>query len=145
MDLKNFVAEPLTQIVQGVSLSSAAVSELGGAVSPAYYPKSELLGTTRDGANNPVYGVQFDVAVIASSIDSQEGGGALRVVGIGGFGGKLSGTEKEETSSRVRFVVPLQLPTDPKSQEAVKQLAVAQARAREQEDERISAHNRGSR
>lgn len=59
--------------------------------------------------------VVFDVAVVASSSGTQEGGARLEVAGFGGFGGRKGSESKEQTTSRVQFTVPLQLPVDPKS------------------------------
>jgi hypothetical protein len=117
MDLKDFVAATLTQIVEGVAASASAISQLGGAVSPAMSgsQQGERLGISKDGSGAPVYGVAFDVAVVASSGDSQAGGARLQVAGIGGFGGKKETSSREEITSRVKFVVPLALPLDPKS------------------------------
>jgi hypothetical protein len=70
MDLKEFVAASLTQIVQGVAESAAAISQAGGAVSPVFYVvsgESGHLGNSKDGSASPVYPVKFDVAVVASS------------------------------------------------------------------------------
>lgn len=118
MDLKDFVAASLTQIVEGVAESAPAISALGGAVSPAFSPRgtpSEFLGESQDGSNAPVYGVAFDVAVIVGSTGSAEGGGKLQVASFLSIGGKAGTADKEETTSRIKFVVPLRLPTDPDS------------------------------
>ncbi|MDP3761514.1 MAG: hypothetical protein Q8R01_13460 [Ramlibacter sp.] len=118
MDLKDFVAASLTQIAEGVAQSAPAISALGGAVSPAFSPSTapgEFLGEARDGSNAPVYGVAFDVAVIVGSAGSAEGGGKLQVASFLSFGGKVGTAEREETTSRIKFVVPLRLPTDPDS------------------------------
>lgn len=147
MDLKDFVAETLVQIVEGVAISADRISGFGGAVSPAFSPSSThegRFGTTKDGRAAPVYGVAFDVAVAASSVGTQEGGARLEVAGFGGFGGKKGTGNKEERTSRVQFVVPRALPTDPKSHEAAKaREAEEQARVQAMND-RIEAHNHGS-
>jgi hypothetical protein len=138
MDLKNFVASTLTQIVEGVAEAAGAVAELGGVVSPAYSPASppgERLGVSSDGTQTPVYGVAFDVALVSASMDANEAGGGLRVAGLG-FGGKVSGNEKEEITSRVRFLVPLQLPTDPTSANRAKKLS-------DEADAKVRAYNSG--
>lgn len=120
MDLKDFVAQSLVQIVEGVATASKAVSELGGAVSPSYSARlAETLGLTNDGTSRPVQGVQFDVAVTASSESSGEAGGGLRIAVVS-FGAKGSDRDSHQTSSRISFSVPLALPVDPVSASAAK-------------------------
>lgn len=144
MDLRDFVAETLSQIVEGVALSAERISNLGGAVSPAFIPRSEdRLGTTKDGRGAVVYGVSFDVAVVASASGGQEGGARLEVAGLGGFGGKKTTGSKEETTSRVQFVVPLALPTDPKSRDAADQIQKEKEADRRRQDALVRAHNTG--
>lgn len=121
MDLKDFVASTLTQIVEGVAQSAEAVSKAGGAVSPAFKPSTtstERVGSTSDGLNTPVYAVSFDVAVVASSTDSLDGGAKLTVASVLSVGGKATTSERDEVTSRIKFMIPLLLPTDLKSNEA---------------------------
>ena len=123
MDLKDFVAASLTQIAEGVAQSAPAISALGGAVSPVFSPSGtpgEFLGEARDGSNAPVYAVAFDVAVVIGNAGTAEGGSKLQVAGFLSIGGKVGKADKEETTSRIRFVVPLQLPTDLQSKAASK-------------------------
>jgi hypothetical protein len=77
----------------------------------------------------PVYGVSFDVAVVVSSQESAEGGGKLRVAGIFSLGGTVAGADKEETTSRIKFVVPLRLPTDQQSFQSARELAKKRSEA----------------
>ena len=120
MDLKEFISMTLIQIVEGVADSAARAAELGGSVSPAFSAGStgKHIGYKADGSNQPVYGIEFDVAVVASSNTSAEGGAKLTIATVFSAGGKAGEAAKEETTSRIRFLVPLSLPTDPISKEA---------------------------
>jgi hypothetical protein len=120
MELREFVSASLLQIVQGVADSATEISRLGGAVSPAFHPNptNNLLGRLKSDASTPVYAVEFDVAVVASSTMGAEGGAKLQVATILSIGGKGSGSEKDETTSRIKFSVPLSLPVDLVSREA---------------------------
>lgn len=132
MDLKDFVSQTLVQIVEGVVEASTRVAELGGAVSPSYNANpTNAIGRSRDGQSLPVHAVDFDVAVVAGSESSMEAGGGMK---ISVFSASAKGSEKdrEQTTSRIQFVVPLQLPVDPKSVEA-KQAHDAQVQRRQQE------------
>jgi hypothetical protein len=64
------------------------------------------------------YAVDFDVAVVASSTMGGEGGAKLQVASLLSIGGKASGSEKDETTSRIKFSVPLMLPVDKASHQA---------------------------
>jgi hypothetical protein len=140
MDLKDFIAATLTQIVRGVSESAAAISEMGGAVSPAYKAQvaDERIGLTLDGKEHPVYSISFDVAVVASESGATEGGARLQVAGIG-FGAKATSADKQETTSRVQFIVPLQLPVDPKSAQAAEEEQKAAVARGAEADRKLAA------
>lgn len=123
MDLKEFVSTTLTQIVEGVAAAAPAISAAGGSASPDFTAftsqgNGDYLGRTRDGRSNGVYSVSFDVAVTIGSSDASEGGGKLQVAGLLSLGGKVNASGKEETVSRLKFLVPLQLPVDPASRAA---------------------------
>ena len=119
MELKDFVRETLVQIVQGVSEAAGPISDLGGYVSPAHHPTDggHLIGRTSDSHNRPVHAVAFDVAVVAGSDSTMAAGGGLKVMGVR-LGADASSGEREQTSSRIQFMVPLALPIDPRSQNA---------------------------
>lgn len=132
MDLKDFVAASLTQIAEGVAQAAPAISALGGAASPAFTAANtagEYLGHTRDGSKTAVYAVAFDVAVVVGKAGTAEGGGNLQVASFLSIGAKAGKASTEETTSRLKFVVPLQLPTDIESEAAAK--AAADKRERE--------------
>lgn len=120
MNLKDFVSQSLVQIVEGVVAASETISSLGGSVSPSFSPRrEETIGHTNDGSDRPVQGVQFDVAVVASSEAATEAGGGLRVAGFS-LGAKGADKDSQEVTSRLTFTVPLALPVDPKSADAAK-------------------------
>jgi len=111
MDLKDFVAQTLSQIVQGVAEAKAPVEALGAEVNP-------LLRTGQTTAGNAgllwagssyAQIVQFDVALTITEGKGTKGG-------IGVFAGAVtlgsSGQSQTESSSvsRVKFSVPLSLP-----------------------------------
>lgn len=146
MDLKDFVSQTLVQIVEGVVEASTRVAELGGAVSPSYnaHP-TDAIGRSRDGQSLPVHAVEFDVAIVAGSESSMEAGGGVK---ISVFSASAKGSEKdrEQTTSRIQFVVPLQLPVDPKSMEAKQANDALKQRQQQQVTQRIrGAQGRESR
>jgi hypothetical protein len=127
MDLRTFVAESLVQIVQGVVDSAERISAMGGAVSPAFDgARSEAVLGKTPGAGKPVYLVDFDIAVTVSAGRSAESAERLTVAGVGSQQANTADSSDEQTASRLRFKVPVQLPMDPASQAAI------EARNREQ-------------
>lgn len=113
MELKEFVAETLTQILEGVSNAHSKAKELGGEVNPHLMSDHKEMSKYgilwAGGQAAPV--VQFDVALTVV-----EGSGVK--AGIGVFGGAINiGTSGESTNentsvSRVKFSVPVVLPSD---------------------------------
>lgn len=103
MELKEFVAESLRQIIEGVKAAQAAPD--GANVNAA--------SVTPLSGNNIVHAfssgtftmVQFDVAVSAEA--SGKAGGSVKVWGIGGEAG---GERKTGNVSRIAFAVPVRLP-----------------------------------
>ena len=121
MDLKEFVAQTISQIVNGVIEADSRLSESGAAVNPPNV-------TTSSQENGPygfyagslerserkfrphVQEVEFDVVINASKGTETKGGIGTQV---GSIGLGSSGKSENETSSesRVRFSVPLLMPS----------------------------------
>jgi hypothetical protein len=109
MDLKTFVAETLTQIVEGVADAQRRCANLGARVNPpGISGTSEAQGwADEDGA--PAQAVRFDVAVTASEGSGTKGGIGV-VAGVFTLGSAGHSKTEHAASSRVQFVVPLVLP-----------------------------------
>ena len=122
MDLKDFVAETLTSILEGVSNAQEKAKELGAFVNPGGLMRN--VSNVSDNSiwdnrtNNFAQQVNFDVAVTAE--DSATGGAKIRVLS-GILGGDIGGEKANKNSivSRVQFSVPILLPAhdvgDPKA------------------------------
>ena len=111
MELKDFVAETLKQIIDGVRESQAYGSEHGAVVSPAqmFQLSSGQPGFT-DGSQRPVQPIEFDVAVTASEGTKTKGGIGVFMGGVG-LGSQGQSDAASRSVSRIRFTVPLVLPT----------------------------------
>lgn len=120
MELKTFVSESLLQIVQGVLDSANEIAAMGGAVSPVYHSvqSERFLGTTKGKESLPVFSVDFDVALTTVRETGQEGTETLRVVSVASTSSTSTEQSAEQTFSRLRFMVPLQLPPDPTSKQS---------------------------
>ena len=109
--LEDFVAESLIQIVRGVE---KAQNELGDSMARINPRLSRLrtegtVGSAKDAQAQPVYPVQFDVAVMASEETSTAGGIGV-VVGVFGLGSRGQSAEGGGQTSRIQFKVPVLLP-----------------------------------
>jgi len=128
MQLCDFVAETLRQVMRGVKTGQASCAETGGVVHP--------VSLTCSTANphelwNPELGVvvkqvEFDVAVIATH-DTQTKRVVAVVAAVANRGAGGQAAKNTESISRVRFSVPVILPV---SEEA----KLRQRRARESRD-----------
>lgn len=113
MELKDFVAQTLTQLIEGVVASQKAGSAHGATVNPQINPMSD---SSKHGFVHCYEGfaqvVRFDVALTVTEGTGTKGG-------IGVFAGPVnlgsSGQSSSSNSSvsRVQFNVPLILPNPP--------------------------------
>lgn len=113
MTLKDFIAQALSDIVLGIREAQLAIDEFHGQVNPYMLPEqikdsTAAMGETEDGAMPTP--VDFDIVVTTSRSEGDKGGGGIFV---GGFGLGLQGESSQGSSqqSRIKFRVPLVLPT----------------------------------
>jgi hypothetical protein len=114
MELKEFIAQTLIQIIQGVHTAQSQVPEYGGKVNPYFWSlhkEADFIGMTGEsgGREQPVTSVNFDVAIMTG--DSSESKGGLGIF-VGGFGvgAQNQTTESNAQQNRIRFSVPVLLP-----------------------------------
>ena len=103
MELQDFIAETLKQIISGVRLAQESASELGAKINP------------RGGAMVEMRNVHFDVAVSTRKGGETKGGIDVfeGLVGAGGF--QEQSDAADSAMSRIKFSVPLKLPVQPKA------------------------------
>ena len=115
MELQEFVAQALSQIIQGVKSVQQTSSEVGATINPGV-PNRQLeeqgylsTGGIPGEQNNMVLFVEFDTAVTVS-----EGDGVKAKAGINVFGSNIGigigTTDESSTVSRLKFKVPIVLP-----------------------------------
>ena len=120
IELKDFVAETLTQIIEGVKEAQEKAVEHGAMVNPnnvAIQPSSGRMEYAEGGWGShkryPAI-IEFDVAVTASQTDRVKGG-----VGVFAtfFGASVQGETEEADShvSRIKFTVPVFFPEQTKN------------------------------
>lgn len=115
MELKEFISDVLTQIVEGAEQAQANVKKYGATVCPSGFV--QISGDIPYGKTDPPYGeaspltsVEFEVSLTSSG--SAKSGAGLKV-SFGPVGGELKSgkSEGETTVNRVRFSLPLELPS----------------------------------
>ena|SRR5258708_500176 len=111
MDLQTFVENTVLAIASGVEAARKA--------SPGVAPKmmepgdgdkvEGLIFTRTEKGIQPVFMVEFDVAVTATNEKTAGGGGGIKVMSFFSAEGKGSCKTEASTVSRIRFKVPLRL------------------------------------
>lgn len=113
MELKDFISNALTQIVEGVQEAQGKVTVLGAEINPSvmggidYVAKHGGGMETRNG--NYAQIVEFDVAVTASEGKGTTGGIGI-VAGVINLGSSGQSTSENTSVSRLKFKVPVALP-----------------------------------
>lgn len=107
MELKDFIAETLKQLISGIQEAQTYAKECGAAINPRSQPRGNEWHDLASGT--VVQSVEFDIAVTETSGKETKGGlaGSIAVFAAG-----TAGTSQNETSSfnRLRFVIPIQYP-----------------------------------
>ena len=109
MNLKDFVAETLEQIVEGVKVAQEHAKELGAKINPTGARRSGRGSTVR---TFPKANVEFDVALTVAEGKNVKGGGGMNL-GVVAIGAKGHSEIETSSVSRVRFSVALILPPGP--------------------------------
>ncbi len=104
MDLKEFIASSLSQILMGVDDAIKETKGTKGAINP-------LKGEIMDNLEEITQLVKFDVAVTVSEKGTSEGGVGIKVMGIG-LGANVKGSREQNniSVSRIQFAIPVALP-----------------------------------
>lgn len=109
--LENFVAESLTQIINGVKLAQEKVESTGAVISPRMRKTTDnnSVGEAEGFGGQPCYKVLFDVAVTVNEETGTSGGIGV-AAGIFAVGSKGQSNDKFANTSRIQFSVPVVLP-----------------------------------
>jgi hypothetical protein len=112
MDLKDFVAGSLTQIIQGIQAAQADTDGTGAWIIPAGSVLARREGSTvvrTAQGEGYLHDVHFDVAITVSDEQAAKAGAGIKV-----FGAKLGAegnvTYQNAAVSRVQFTVPVVWP-----------------------------------
>jgi len=109
MELKDFVSETLKQIMEGAKVAQEKAAEMGGAINPKGIISTDPKSVKGPFAE-PVQFIDFDVVVSTSDLDKAKGGLGV-FVGEIGIGVKGEVEEQNLAVNRIRFSVPVYLPS----------------------------------
>jgi len=114
MELERFVRETVQAIIKGVRAAQEANADTGAQINPAdaTFRKDQGMRLVSKSDGTLIEELAFDVAVVASDESEREGSAGIRVYGVGA-GGSGSSMQSNTSESRIRFCVPLRLPTHP--------------------------------
>lgn len=109
MDLETFIAETLRQIVKGVQTAQEHEDCKGARINPT--GKVLHMSTKTTSATEPASRqIEFDVAVTVTEGNEKKGGIGV-FTGVFGVGGQANSNTANSSVSRIKFSVPVILPT----------------------------------
>src|SRR5262245_54599879 len=115
MELRDFVRETLTQIMDGVKSAQELQDGHGGEVNPSLWNRGSSIGVESVIEENKgmvsesrrmIEFVQFDIAVVATEGTGTKGGIGV-FVGAVGLGSQGESRHSSESQSRIQFRVPI--------------------------------------
>jgi hypothetical protein len=111
MNLQDFVAESLRQIIRGVKAVQEEARQDKAWVNPPIVWPDDVRSTRLRNLRNSslVHEIEFDVAVTVSQEDGKKGGAGL-VIGPVVLGAQGQSASTSESVSRVKFSVPVSYP-----------------------------------
>lgn len=115
MELEDFVAESLIQIVNGVRRAQDGLKGTGARVNPQMRSTlaAHTIGNAEMEGGQPVSNVEFDVVVTATKGTGSKGGVGV-ALGVVGLGTQAQSDAKSGQESRIKFKVPILLPPQQK-------------------------------
>jgi hypothetical protein len=112
VELKDFIARALSDIIGGVQAAQASLGDLGAFINPQLSTSPAALHTQHRLVSTKgqlVQMVEFDVAVTASSTTGNKGGIGV-VAGMFAMGGQAQSSQEKQALSRLKFSVPISMP-----------------------------------
>lgn len=117
MDIKEFIKETLSQIVEGKNEANQQMGSKGAFVSSSNLQENNGQpkgGTTYyEDSNNRrrvVREIDFDISVSVSDTSQTEGKGGLQVYSLFHANGGVENCSSSNSSHRIKFSIPLALP-----------------------------------
>ena len=112
MELKDFITETLTQMMEGeLELPKKKRKNLGAIINPpSEYSKEDTISMRNSiGEYQRIQTVEFDVSLTSTSTSDTKKGISVAFAGIGVEGGK-GNNEQNAIMNRIKFTIPIALP-----------------------------------
>lgn len=118
MEIKDFVRDTLVQIVTGIDEANKTLVSLDSFVASSNMAGLNCMHTSKNKVPHYVANVDFDIAVTTEQTNTAKDGVkfGISVVGVGlgmDLGSEHKGENQNQTISRIKFSLPLALPTEP--------------------------------
>ena len=110
MELKDFVAETLKHVMEGVKMAQEKATELGGTVNPQGFIVLESSAPRKIQGDLVAQVINFDIVVSTHDTDKAKGGVGI-FVGEIGVGVRGEAESQSTAVNRIQFSVPIYLPT----------------------------------
>lgn len=101
MELKDFIAQSVTQIVEGLEVARENIRKYGATVNPDF--------RRTDSGSSSVQSLEFDIAVSVSPQGEGSKSIGIQIASLG-FNRSSESGGGTTTNSRIRFAIPLMLP-----------------------------------
>lgn len=113
MELREFVAESLKQVIDGIAIAQVYAKEKGAQVSPAtFYQNGNLVVGSPLGTGQSPDIIEFDVLVTISESGELKGGIGV-FAGAVGLGANSKISDGNIQANRIKFSVPVSFPRQP--------------------------------
>lgn len=113
--LEDFIAQSLIQIINGVKTAQGHAKENGAEINSGYMIINQTNGllhrkSSLSSSSEVIQSIEFDIAVTASTEGNIKGGAGI-FVSAAGIGYNAQKTTGNTALSRIKFSVPIVLPT----------------------------------
>jgi len=110
MELKDFITETLTQMMEGVKNAQEKAKEFGAIVNPpSIHKKESTINLGNLGEYQRIQTIEFEVSLTSTSTNDTQKGISVAFAGIGLGSGK-GNNEQNAIVNRIKFEIPIALP-----------------------------------
>ena len=110
MELKDFITETLTQMMEGVKNAQEKAKRFGAVINPpSIHKKENTISLGNLGENQRIQTIEFEVSLTSTSSSDTQKGISVAFAGIGLGSGK-GNNEQNAIVNRIKFEIPIALP-----------------------------------